>query len=84
MGDGQRRMVVVQLPPGHEVSDNPASSIPVVVEVDQTVVGDDLGQSEDDAAVAAAPVTIVVRIGRHTVEQVWQITVAGAMPTSRS
>jgi hypothetical protein len=84
LGDGQCRMVVIQFPPGDEVPDNPASSVLVVVKIDQTVVGDDLGQAQNDTVVAAAPVVIVVRVDRHIPMLVWQTAVPGAMPTSRS
>jgi hypothetical protein len=58
-------MVIIQFLPGYEVSDNPAGSLLVVVKIDQTVVGDDLWQAQNDTVVATAPMIIVVGVDRY-------------------
>jgi hypothetical protein len=69
---GQSRMIVILLLPRDEVPDNPASSVFVVVKVNQSFIRDHPGHAQNDTVVAAAPVIIVVRVYGHISKQVLQ------------
>ena len=67
---GQRRMVVIEWLPRDEVSYDPRTAAPIVVEVHQMIVGYNVWTAYDDAIIAAPSMIVATRVHRHMSDSV--------------